>query len=82
MRSEHASMQIGDIACLKSGGPLITVESTEGDKAVCLWFQGDRLRRETFALALIEKRKSKSESLAETLERARKRAALHRQSAE
>jgi len=43
-------MKTGDLVALKSGGPLMTVNSmTREDKLVsCEWFSGERLRRDSF----------------------------------
>ena len=49
----------GDTVRLKSGGPLMTVESV-GDhygttKVWCSWFQGTKLENGTFAVEAVEK---------------------------
>ncbi|QDQ25949.1 DUF2158 domain-containing protein [Chitinimonas arctica] len=36
-----ASIKVGDVVVLKSGGPLMTVESlSQAMKAFCIWFDG------------------------------------------
>ena len=45
-----ASLSSGDVVDLTSGGPDMTVESIEGEKATCVWWDEDQqtFRRETF----------------------------------
>jgi uncharacterized protein YodC (DUF2158 family) len=33
---------IGDVVCLNSGGPEMTVKTIEGDTVFCVWFDEDR----------------------------------------
>ncbi|EGK01695.1 MULTISPECIES: YodC family protein [Dysgonomonas] len=49
-----AELKIGDIVCLKSGGPTMTIESI-GEymyetKAVCTWFDEKKKISDTFKL--------------------------------
>jgi uncharacterized protein YodC (DUF2158 family) len=37
-KKEKPKYQVGDIVKLKSGGPSMTVEKTEGSKIHCVWF--------------------------------------------
>ena len=52
-------LNVGDTVSLKSGGPLMTIESiddyTDGRKARCLWFDGKKRMSELFALATLLK---------------------------
>ena len=43
-----AQFKTGDIVKLKSGGPVMTVESYGGEIAGCSWFDGKSHRTETF----------------------------------
>ncbi|HEV3110067.1 MAG TPA: DUF2158 domain-containing protein [Candidatus Binataceae bacterium] len=47
--------QVGDVVKLKSGGPLMTIEEIDGDRAHCLWFKGDKRETGTFPLATLTK---------------------------
>ncbi|HVX64646.1 MAG TPA: DUF2158 domain-containing protein [Pirellulales bacterium] len=42
---------VGDVVQLKAGGPWMTVDRIDGDQAICLWHDGQLLRREAFLLA-------------------------------
>jgi uncharacterized protein YodC (DUF2158 family) len=48
-----ANLKVGDLVRLRSGGPVMTVEETEGaplqaGQIRCQWFAGKRLEREIF----------------------------------
>jgi uncharacterized protein YodC (DUF2158 family) len=45
----------GDVVRLKSGGPVMTVNSVNDGYARCSWFNGDKLERESFALETLER---------------------------
>ncbi len=38
----------GDTVKVKSGGPLMTVKSTEGDDVICVWFEGKNKKESRF----------------------------------
>lgn len=45
----------GDVVCLKSGGPLMTIATVEGQGAFCEWFTDDQqLQSRTFALTSLK----------------------------
>ena len=46
-----SGFQVGDVVTLKSGGPDMTVQSTEGDHVWCQWFGGRKLERGRFPIA-------------------------------
>lgn len=35
------TLSAGDVVCLKSGGPMLTVSSILGDLASCVWFSDE-----------------------------------------
>ncbi|TMM50930.1 DUF2158 domain-containing protein [Sulfitobacter sabulilitoris] len=47
----------GDRVQIKSGGPIMTVESVDGDSVHCIWFQGkspnQSIARDTLSKAVI-----------------------------
>lgn len=55
-----ADFKAGDVVRLKSGGPHMTVESvgasafSEVQSVWCVWFDGKKQSRETFALEAVE----------------------------
>lgn len=62
-----SKFQKGDVVQLKSGGPLMTVENTGNygggmssrpafEGALCLWFDGSEVKRESFANEVLAKR--------------------------
>ena len=48
-------LKVGDTVRLKSGGPLMTIESIEDKKAFCNWFSNDELKNGTFNIETLEK---------------------------
>ena len=62
----------GDIVRLKSGGPQMTVREEKKGALVCDWFEGDKLRRESFFAEQL----SEAATQAEDLEVAQRIAAL------
>jgi uncharacterized protein YodC (DUF2158 family) len=38
----NLAIKVGDVVMLKSGGPTMTVEWIEGDRAGCNWFAGTK----------------------------------------
>jgi uncharacterized protein YodC (DUF2158 family) len=62
----------GDIVRLKSGGPQMTVREEKKGALVCDWFEGDKLRRESFFAEQL----SEGATPAEDLEVAQRIAAL------
>lgn len=49
-----APLQSGDLVRLRSGGPLMTVESVQGDHVICSWSTGyGDLRSGSFPVAMI-----------------------------
>ncbi len=50
MTSEK-KIDVGDVVQLKEGGPWMTVDRIDAEHAVCLWQEGELLRREIFRLA-------------------------------
>lgn len=48
---------VGNIVCLKSGGPAMTVDKVNNSKVSCVWFKDDHLKTAIFrkdTLELIE----------------------------
>jgi len=45
--------KLGNVVQLKSGGPAMTVESVSGDAVGCVWFDRNRLFRDTFKASLL-----------------------------
>ena len=43
-------IDVGDVVQLKTGGPWMTVDRIDGERAFCLWHEGNVLRREAFLL--------------------------------
>lgn len=57
-----SSLQVGDVVRLKSGGPLMTVKSTDSKDAYgkggyidCQYFSSDKLLEETFTEPVLKK---------------------------
>jgi uncharacterized protein YodC (DUF2158 family) len=46
---------IGDTVRLKSGGAIMTVEKIDGQNVHCVWQREGETKRETFAVAILEK---------------------------
>ncbi len=47
--------EIGDVVCLKSGGPDMSVEQVTNDEIVCIWFdEGRRIKERAFDPRLLE----------------------------
>ncbi len=44
--SDQAEFKIGDVVCLKSGGPKMTVTDIDSDVILCVWFNGTEFRQE------------------------------------
>jgi uncharacterized protein YodC (DUF2158 family) len=55
--------QRGDIVRLKSGGPQMTVREEKKGALVCDWFEGDKLRRESFFAEQLTEAATASEDL-------------------
>ena len=47
-------MNEGDIVRLKSGGPVMTVNSVEQAHAHCVWMKDETLMRDIFSIATLE----------------------------
>ena len=48
-------IEVGDIVYLKSGSPAMSVESIEGELAVCIWFDKKKLRSRSFRIGNLGK---------------------------
>lgn len=48
MTKTQVTFTVGMNAKLKSGGPVMTVESVDGDSVTCIWFDKAHLSRSTF----------------------------------
>jgi uncharacterized protein YodC (DUF2158 family) len=57
--SEPEKFEIGEVVCLKSGGPKMTVdgmgEYSEGFRISCVWFEGSKKFNGVFHPATLEK---------------------------
>jgi uncharacterized protein YodC (DUF2158 family) len=49
------NIEEGDVVRLKSGGPVMTVNSVSDGYARCSWFNGDKLERESFVIESLER---------------------------
>ena len=48
-------LKIGDVVQLKSGGPVMTVDSEGADgHLVCQWFEGSDVKKATFPIASLQ----------------------------
>lgn len=47
------SLKPGDVVQLKSGGPQMTIHAINNDVATCVWFEGKKVCRDTFAAVLL-----------------------------
>jgi uncharacterized protein YodC (DUF2158 family) len=56
MQTPAAPLHSGDIVRLRSGGPMMTVRSVEGDQVICAWWSPDDndYRSGTFPIAMIQ----------------------------
>ncbi len=48
-------LEVGDVVQLKSGGPRMTVEEIDGKLIDCVWFEKDKISRNSFNSALLVK---------------------------
>lgn len=46
--------KVGDQVVLKSGGPVMTVNSAFGDNVSCAWFAGKKREQGTFGIASLK----------------------------
>lgn len=46
---------VGDVVQLKSGGVSMTVEKVDGDEISCVWFEGKKVQKSTFASGALKK---------------------------
>ncbi len=54
MQTAAPVLQSGDLVRLRSGGPLMTVTSVQGDQVICFWSNGDgEVRSGAFPVAVI-----------------------------
>ena len=53
--NEFEDFNVGDVVKLKSGGPNMTVDVPAGSRYICVWFEGNTCRRETFDQGALEK---------------------------
>ncbi len=50
----QAKLSVGDTVTLKSGGPLMTIDKLDGDRATCIWFVKDQPKTNEFAMASLQ----------------------------
>lgn len=48
-------LKAGDTVCLKSGGPIMTVESARGEYIDCIFFHGGEMYKKTLDVAVLDK---------------------------
>lgn len=46
---------VGDVVQLKSGGTSMTVEKVDGDDVSCVWSEGKKIQKATFASGTLKK---------------------------
>jgi len=46
---------IGEIVQLKSGGPIMTIETIDDDEVCCVWFLDGEVKRDCFGKSLLTK---------------------------
>jgi len=44
---------VGDVVCLKSGGPAMTVTEVSGSQVRCIWFDGPNRSSGMFEMAVL-----------------------------
>jgi len=49
-----STIKAGDVVRLKSGGPAMTVESTDGKTAMCRWFHDKKAESRNFQVVALE----------------------------
>lgn len=59
----------GDIVGVKSGGPPMTVARCESGRVFCEWFDDKNPMRGDFAPAVLERRLSRADAMAASVER-------------
>jgi uncharacterized protein YodC (DUF2158 family) len=60
---EEQKLEDGDIAQLRSGGPLMSVEEITDNQALCTWFdEAGKLQKRRFLLAALRKVSEADES--------------------
>jgi uncharacterized protein YodC (DUF2158 family) len=47
--------KVGEPVYLKSGGPAMSIQSIDGENALCVWLDGKRPFRELYPLAVLTK---------------------------
>lgn len=52
---ESEKIELGDTVQLKSGGPVMTVNSLDGDEAWCEWFAGSKAEARNFKVLTLRK---------------------------
>jgi uncharacterized protein YodC (DUF2158 family) len=55
-RMETEDVKAGDVVQLRSGGPLMTVTSKEGDCVHCIWIYDGKLEADDIEIEALEKK--------------------------
>lgn len=53
MLSDKIQFKPGDVVKLKSGGPIMTIQSVNENSAYCVWFDGTKIKERDFVLDVL-----------------------------
>lgn len=61
IKDMNSTLTIGDTVVLKSGSSLMTINSIQGDEALCIWSKNGEIQQHWFNLKTLEKREQTTE---------------------